>query len=51
MLIFVALYRPNGLIPAKRKKNDLEAIKNSSFGKGKLGILSRLAQSSSGKQT
>lgn len=51
MLIFVALYRPNGLIPAKRKKNDLEAIKASSFGRGKLGILSRLSQSSSGNQS
>lgn len=42
MLILVALFRPNGLIPAKRKKNDLEAIKNSSYSKEKLGILAKL---------
>lgn len=51
MLIFVALYRPNGLIPAKRKTNDIAAIKASPFGRGKLGILSKLSQSSSGKQS
>jgi len=51
LLIFVALFRPNGLIPAKRKHSDLEAIKASSPGRGKLGILSRLSQSASGKQT
>ena len=51
LLIFVALFRPNGLIPAKRKKDDLEAIKAGSLGRGKLGILSRLSQSASGKQT
>ncbi|TQR31072.1 branched-chain amino acid ABC transporter permease [Brevibacillus brevis] len=51
MLILVALYRPNGLIPAKRKKNDLDAIKKSEFGKEKLGILGRLAQLTSGKQS
>jgi branched-chain amino acid transport system permease protein len=51
MLILVALYRPNGLIPAKRKKNDLESIKSSKFGEGKLGILSKLSQMSSGKQS
>ncbi|MGG4440774.1 branched-chain amino acid ABC transporter permease [Brevibacillus fortis] len=51
MLILVALYRPNGLIPAKRKKNDLDAIKNSEFGKEKLGILGRLSQLTSGKQS
>lgn len=49
MLILVALYRPNGLIPAKRKKNDLDAIKKSEFGKEKLGILGRLSQLTSGK--
>lgn len=49
MLIFVALYRPNGLIPAKRKTNDIDAIKASPFGRGKLGILSKHSQSSSGK--
>lgn len=42
MLILVALYRPNGLIPAKRKKNDLDAIKGSKYAEGKLGILSKL---------
>ncbi|MFF2533001.1 branched-chain amino acid ABC transporter permease [Brevibacillus sp. NPDC058079] len=51
MLILVALYRPNGLIPAKRKKNDLDSIKNSEFGKEKLGILGRLSQLTSGKQS
>ncbi|MFC8687313.1 branched-chain amino acid ABC transporter permease [Brevibacillus porteri] len=51
MLILVALYRPNGLIPAKRKKNDLDAIKNSEFGKEKLGILGKLSQLTSGKQS
>lgn len=51
MLILVALYRPNGLIPAKRKKNDLDAIKKSEFGKEKLGILGRLSQLTSGKQS
>ncbi|MGG3885311.1 branched-chain amino acid ABC transporter permease [Brevibacillus panacihumi] len=51
MLIFVALYRPNGLIPAKRKTNDLGAIKSSPFSSGKLGILSKLSQSSSTKQS
>ncbi|MGG4455821.1 branched-chain amino acid ABC transporter permease [Brevibacillus porteri] len=51
MLILVALYRPNGLIPAKRKKNDLDAIKDSEFGKEKLGILGRLSQLTSGKQS
>ncbi|ATF11130.1 branched-chain amino acid ABC transporter permease [Brevibacillus brevis X23] len=51
MLILVALYRPNGLIPAKRKKNDLDAIKNSEFGKEKLGILGKLSQLASGKQS
>jgi branched-chain amino acid transport system permease protein len=50
LLIFVALYRPNGLIPAKRKTNDIDAIKSSTFGKGKLGILSKLSQSA-GKQS
>lgn len=48
MLILVALYRPNGLIPARRKKNDLEAIKGSKYAGGKLGILSKLTQ---GKQS
>ncbi|USG66414.1 branched-chain amino acid ABC transporter permease [Brevibacillus ruminantium] len=42
MLILVALYRPNGLIPAKRKKNDLDAIRGSKYSGGKLGILSKL---------
>ncbi|RNB78751.1 branched-chain amino acid ABC transporter permease [Brevibacillus nitrificans] len=51
MLILVALYRPNGLIPAKRKKNDLDAIKASKFGQVKLGILSKISQISSGKQS
>jgi len=51
MLIFVALYRPNGLIPAKRKTNDLDGIKSSRFSSGKLGILSKLTQSSSTKQS
>ncbi|AWX54190.1 MULTISPECIES: branched-chain amino acid ABC transporter permease [Brevibacillus] len=51
MLILVALYRPNGLIPAKRKKNNLDAIKKSEFGKEKLGILGRLSQLTSGKQS
>lgn len=51
MLILVALYRPNGLIPAKRKKNDLDAIKKSEYGKEKLGILGRLSQLTSGKQS
>ncbi|KQL45334.1 branched-chain amino acid ABC transporter permease [Brevibacillus choshinensis] len=51
MLILVALYRPNGLIPAKRKKNDLDAIKASKFGQAKLGILSKISQISSGKQS
>ncbi|MFG0215379.1 branched-chain amino acid ABC transporter permease [Brevibacillus porteri] len=51
MLILVALYRPNGLIPAKRKKNDLDAIKNSEFGKEKLGILGKLSRLTSGKQS
>lgn len=47
MLILVALYRPNGLIPAKRKKNDIDAIKQSPYAKEKLGIL---AKTSGGKQ-
>ncbi|EJL39175.1 MULTISPECIES: branched-chain amino acid ABC transporter permease [Brevibacillus] len=51
MLILVALYRPNGLIPAKRKKNDLDAIKESEYGKQKLGILGKLSQLASGKQS
>ncbi|MFE1630863.1 branched-chain amino acid ABC transporter permease [Brevibacillus reuszeri] len=51
MLILVALYRPNGLIPAKRKKNDLDSIKNSPFTKEKLGILGKLMGASSGKQS
>ena len=51
MLILVALYRPNGLIPAKRKKNDLDSIKNSPFTKEKLGILGKLTGASSGKQS
>jgi len=48
MLILVALYRPNGLIPAKRKKNDIDAIKDSAYAKEKLGILGKLSQ---GKQS
>ncbi|MFY0544845.1 branched-chain amino acid ABC transporter permease [Brevibacillus sp. H7] len=48
MLILVALYRPNGLIPAKRKKNDIDAIKGSAYAKEKLGILGKLPQ---GKQS
>lgn len=48
MLVLVALFRPNGLIPAKRKKNDIEAIKQSPHANEKLGILSRLTQ---GKQS
>ncbi|TGU84965.1 branched-chain amino acid ABC transporter permease, partial [Mesorhizobium sp. M00.F.Ca.ET.186.01.1.1] len=51
MLILAALYRPNGLIPAKRKKNDLDAIKASDYGKEKLGILGKLSQLASGKQS
>ncbi|MGG4492777.1 branched-chain amino acid ABC transporter permease [Brevibacillus reuszeri] len=51
MLILVALYRPNGLIPAKRKKNDLDSIRNSQFTKDKLGILAKITQASSGKQS
>jgi len=47
LLILVALYRPNGLIPAKRKMTDIDAIKNSSYAKSKLGILGKLTQ---GKQ-
>ncbi len=45
LLIFAALYRPNGLIPAKRKKTDIEAIKNSPYAKEQTGILSRLGGS------
>ncbi|HZG13793.1 MAG TPA: branched-chain amino acid ABC transporter permease [Candidatus Bathyarchaeia archaeon] len=45
MLILVALYRPNGLIPAKRKKNDIDAIKNSEYAKEQQGILAKLSQS------
>ncbi len=48
MLILVALYRPNGLIPAKRKKNDIDAIKGSRYAPEKLGILGKLTQ---GKQS
>lgn len=44
LLILVALYRPNGLIPAKRKKNDLDAIKNSDYNKEPQGILAKLGQ-------
>ncbi|GAA4725583.1 branched-chain amino acid ABC transporter permease [Brevibacillus fulvus] len=44
LLILVALYRPNGLIPAKRKKNDLEAIKQSKHASESLGILSKLSR-------
>ncbi len=44
MLILVALYRPNGLIPAKRRKNDLDAIRASKFAENRLGILSRLSK-------
>lgn len=47
LLILVALYRPNGLIPAKRKMTDIDAIKNSPYAKSKLGILGKLTQ---GKQ-
>ncbi|MBO8164745.1 MAG: branched-chain amino acid ABC transporter permease [Brevibacillus sp.] len=42
LLILAALYRPNGLIPAKRNINDIEAIKKSRFAKEKLGILANL---------
>ncbi|WP_019121708.1 branched-chain amino acid ABC transporter permease [Brevibacillus massiliensis] len=43
LLVLVALFRPNGLIPAKRNKNDIDAIKNSPYAREKLGILSRSA--------
>lgn len=42
MLILVALYRPNGLIPAKRKTNDIEGIKQSGFAGVKQGILAKI---------
>ncbi|MGC5326206.1 branched-chain amino acid ABC transporter permease [Brevibacillus sp. SYSU BS000544] len=42
MLILVALYRPNGLIPAKRKKNDIDGIKQSGFAGIKQGILAKI---------
>ncbi|UFJ41020.1 branched-chain amino acid ABC transporter permease [Brevibacillus humidisoli] len=45
LLILAALYRPNGLIPAKRNINDLEEIKKSRFAKQKLGILANLDES------
>lgn len=45
MLILVALFRPNGLIPAERKKSDIDAIKNSRFAKEKHGILAKLTGS------
>lgn len=45
MLILVALFRPNGLIPAKRKKDNIDAIKNSSYANNKTGILSKLTGS------
>ncbi|WP_420897780.1 branched-chain amino acid ABC transporter permease [Brevibacillus marinus] len=42
LLILVALYRPNGLIPAKRNVTDLDAIKRSRFADQRLGILANL---------
>lgn len=45
MLILVALFRPHGLIPAKRKKDDINAIKNSGYANEKTGILSKLTGS------
>jgi branched-chain amino acid transport system permease protein len=48
LLILTALYRPNGLIPAKRKKNNIDEIKQSPYAQEKLGILSRLSE---GKQS
>lgn len=48
LLILVALYRPNGLIPAKRKKNDIDEIQQSPYAQEKLGILSNLSE---GKQS
>lgn len=43
MLILVALYRPKGLIPAKRKDENLDAIKQNRFFKIKQGILSKIS--------
>lgn len=45
MLILVALFRPHGLIPAKRKKDDIESIKKSRYANEKTGILSKLTGS------
>lgn len=45
LLILVALFRPHGLIPAKRKKDDINAIKNSGYSTEKTGILSKLTGS------
>ncbi|MGO0059046.1 branched-chain amino acid ABC transporter permease [Brevibacillus fluminis] len=45
LLILVALFRPHGLIPAKRKKDDINAIKNSGYATEKTGILSKLTGS------
>lgn len=42
MLILAALYRPNGLIPAKRKKTDIDSIKKSSYSSVKQGILAKI---------
>ncbi|MGD8191811.1 branched-chain amino acid ABC transporter permease [Brevibacillus ginsengisoli] len=42
LLILAALYRPNGLIPAQRKKNDIDGIKKSQYTSVKQGILGKI---------
>nr|WP_255298572.1 branched-chain amino acid ABC transporter permease [Brevibacillus dissolubilis] len=43
ILVLVALYRPNGLIPAKRKKDDIDSIKQSKHFGEQQGILAKVA--------
>ncbi|WP_232697591.1 branched-chain amino acid ABC transporter permease [Brevibacillus daliensis] len=42
LLILAALYRPNGLIPSRRKKEDIGAIKSHAHAEQKQGILAKL---------
>ncbi|MGG1444422.1 branched-chain amino acid ABC transporter permease [Brevibacillus laterosporus] len=43
LLVLAALYRPNGLIPARRKKENIENIKNHAQVEQRQGILAKLS--------
>ncbi|MCF6094478.1 branched-chain amino acid ABC transporter permease [Microaerobacter geothermalis] len=49
LLVIMALYRPNGLIPAKRKKIDIEELKKLEMDAPTTGILMKLQNKKGGK--